>query len=157
MSKKTLNVIQVKEIETKNFSLVIAEDDEDDYLLTKEALRESLCDVEVHWVKDGEELLHFLKNQDPSHNGNKPVGMILLDLNMPKKDGREVLREIKSDPKYRRIPIIVMTTSNAEIDISNTYDLGVNSYIQKPVRYAELVEVIKTLTNYWFNTAKLPF
>ena len=143
------------------FSILIAEDDEDDYLLTLEALKEAGVDNEVHWVKDGDEVVQFLSSHTNGSNGTNgdthPLpGLILLDLNMPKKDGREVLEELKSNPKYRKIPVIVMTTSSAETDITRSYDLGVNSFIQKPVRFRELVDMIKVLFNYWSKTVKLP-
>ncbi|MFQ5450790.1 MAG: response regulator [Nitrospinaceae bacterium] len=140
------------------FTILIAEDDEDDYLLTLEALKEAGVNNKVRWVKDGEELMEVLKTGVPNGNGKQPdiPGMILLDLNMPKKDGREALAEIKSHPALRKIPVIVLTTSNAENDITHSYDLGVNSFIQKPVRFHDLVGVIKVLSNYWLKTVKLP-
>jgi len=139
--------------------IIIAEDDEDDYLLTMEALKEAGVDSMVKWVKDGEELLDYLhsmtSSQDMQKSSEAPC-LILLDLNMPRKDGREALGEIKSDESLRRIPIIILTTSNAEMDICHTYDLGVNSFIQKPVRFSEFVEVVKALSDYWFKIVKLP-
>lgn len=143
----------------KNSIIVIAEDDEDDYLLTMEALKEAgITEHQVKWVKDGEELMDFLnENIDSKSSSDCPSpGMILLDLNMPKKDGREALSEIKSNPNLRRIPVIVLTTSKAEGDIFHSYDLGVNSFIQKPVRFKQFVDVVKTLSKYWFETVKLP-
>lgn len=144
----------------KNSIIVIAEDDEDDYLLTMEALKEAgMNHYQVKWVKDGEELMDFLNDSVESKpsSGNAPVpAMILLDLNMPKKDGREALSEIKSNPNLRRIPVIVLTTSKADGDIFHSYDLGVNSFIQKPVRFKQFVDVVKTLSKYWFETVKLP-
>ncbi|MFQ5444826.1 MAG: response regulator, partial [Nitrospinales bacterium] len=127
----------------KNSIIVIAEDDEDDYLLTMEALKEAgITEHQVKWVKDGEELMDFLnENIDSKSSSDCPSpGMILLDLNMPKKDGREALSEIKSNPNLRRIPVIVLTTSKAEGDIFHSYDLGVNSFIQKPVRFKQFVD-----------------
>ena len=140
------------------FSILIAEDDEDDYLLTLEALKEAGVNNEVHWVKDGNETLEFLSSRLNGNNGSSGQlpGLILLDLNMPKKDGREALQEIKSNPDFRRIPVIVMTTSSAEIDVTHSYDLGVNSFIQKPDRFHELVETVRVVFNYWLNTVKLP-
>ena len=142
----------------KPFAILIAEDDEDDYLLTLEALKEAGVDNEVHWVKDGDEVMEFLTSRMTGAKGtpSELPGLILLDLNMPKKDGREALAEIKSNPKFRKIPVIVMTTSSAETDITKSYDLGVNSFIQKPVRFNELVEMAKVLFNYWIKTVKLP-
>jgi len=140
------------------FSILIAEDDEDDYLLTLEALKEAGVNNEVHWVKDGNETLEFLSSRLNGNNGSSGQlpGLILLDLNMPKKDGREALQEIKSNPDFRKIPVIVMTTSSAEIDVTHSYDLGVNSYITKPVSFDGLVEVMKTLKRYWFEIVSLP-
>ncbi|GJL78861.1 MAG: response regulator [Nitrospinaceae bacterium] len=145
----------------KPFSILIAEDDEDDYLLILEALKEAGVNSEVHWVKDGDEVMEFLKSGSNGTNGNNGStghlpGLILLDLNMPKKDGREALAEIKSNPKFRKIPVIVMTTSSAETDIAKSYDLGVNSFIQKPVRFDDLVTTAKVLSSYWIGTVKLP-
>ncbi len=138
--------------------IIIAEDDEDDYLLTIEALKEAGVDTQIKWVKDGEELMNYLEPIGVSKKNSRAgfPSLILLDLNMPRKDGREVLDEIKKSDTLRKIPVIVLTTSKADTDISHAYDLGVNSYIQKPVRFNEFVEVIKVLSNYWFNIVKLP-
>lgn len=138
--------------------ILIAEDDEDDYMLTMEALKEAGVNTEIKWVKDGEELMNYL---EPVGKAIKQTSadfpsLILLDLNMPRKDGREVLDEIKKNITLRKIPVVVLTTSKAETDINHAYDLGVNSYIQKPVRFNEFVEVIKVLSNYWFRIVKLP-
>jgi len=138
-------------METRAF--LIAEDDEDDYLLTLEALKDAGVDNEVHWVRDGEALMEFLNRDE---NTASPVGLILLDLNMPRKDGREALREIKNHPRHRRLPVIVLTTSQAEADVAQSYDLGVNSFIRKPSRFHELVEVFRELGHYWFKTVTLP-
>ena len=138
--------------------ILIAEDDEDDYLLTIEALKEAGVDTEVKWVKDGEELMDYLEPLGAATRKPCPEfpRLILLDLNMPRKDGREVLDEIKKNATLRKIPVVVLTTSKAETDINHAYDLGVNSYIQKPVRFSEFVEVIKVLSHYWFHIVKLP-
>jgi CheY-like chemotaxis protein len=151
-----MSVPSQTEDQNKAFTIVIAEDDEDDYLLMKEAFKEVGANKPIHWVKDGEELIQFLSNVSADEEETKNVGMILLDLNMPKKDGREALKKIKNSPLWRRIPVLILTTSNAESDILNTYDLGVNSYIQKPVRFPELVEVAKSIVEYWFKTVKVP-
>jgi CheY-like chemotaxis protein len=142
----------------KPFSILIAEDDEDDYLLTLEALKEAGVSNEVHWVKDGNEIMEYLSSKLNGNNGStgQLPSVILLDLNMPKKDGREALEEIKSNPNFRKIPVIVMTTSSADSDITKSYDLGVNSFIQKPDRFHELVEIVQVVFNYWLNTVKLP-
>jgi CheY-like chemotaxis protein len=138
--------------------ILIAEDDEDDYLLTIEALKEAGVDSQIKWVKDGEELMDYLEPVGTAIKKSSPdfPSLILLDLNMPRKDGREVLDEIKKNNTLRKIPVVVLTTSKAETDINHAYDLGVNSYIQKPVRFNEFVEVIKVLSHYWFQIVKLP-
>lgn len=138
--------------------ILMADDDADDCMLTKEALSESRLANDLRFVYDGEELMDYLchrgKFQAPA-SAPRP-GLILLDLNMPRKDGREALREIKSNPALRQIPIVVLTTSKAEEDIFRTYDLGANSYIIKPVTFEGLVSVIKTLGHYWFEIVELP-
>ena len=137
--------------------ILIAEDDEDDYLLTIEALKEAGIDKQVKWVKDGEELMSYLEPKGSIRKSEADLpSLILLDLNMPRKDGREVLEEIKKHHILRKIPVVVLTTSKAETDINHAYELGVNSYIQKPVRFNEFVEVIKVLSHYWFQIVKLP-
>ncbi|MEW6657643.1 MAG: response regulator [Thermodesulfobacteriota bacterium] len=142
----------------KPIDILLAEDDEDDYLLIAEALEESRLANKVHWVKDGEELLDYLyRRGNYAQPGESPrPGIILLDLNMPRKDGREALKEIKSDPGLRKIPVIVLTTSKAEEDILRSYDLGVNSFIRKPVQFEAFVEIIKVLGKYWFEIVELP-
>ncbi len=138
-------------MDTRPHAFLIAEDDEDDYLLTLEALKDAGVDNAVHWVKDGEALMEFLARDEIP-----PIGLIILDLNMPRKDGREALREIKNHPRHRRLPVIVLTTSRAEADVAQSYDLGVNSFIRKPSRFHELVEVFRELSHYWFKTVTLP-
>ena len=142
----------------KTVTILMADDDEDDYLLAREALLESRLVNNLQFVKDGEELMDYLhrrgKYAQASH-APRP-GLILLDLNMSKKDGREALREIKADPNLRQIPIVVLTTSKAEEDIYQIYDLGANSFITKPVTFSSLVEVMKTLGKYWFEIVELP-
>jgi CheY-like chemotaxis protein len=112
----------------------------------------------MHVVEDGEELMNYLHHSGKyTKSGDSPLpGIILLDLNMPKKDGREALKEIKADPKLRRIPVVVLTTSKAEEDIIRTYDLGINSFIVKPVTFDSLVHIVKTLGTYWFEIVELP-
>src|SRR5204863_8937340 len=139
-------------------TLLLAEDDPDDCLLVRQALETSLPISDLRCVEDGEELLDYLRRRgkfaDPKQSPRP--GLILLDLNMPRKDGREALREIKNDPKLRAIPIVVLTTSKSEEDVTRTYNLGVNSYITKPVRFAALVEIMKALGKYWFEIVELP-
>jgi CheY-like chemotaxis protein len=142
----------------KPITLLMAEDDEDDRLLTRVALAKSRLANELRFVEDGEELMDYLlrrgKYVDPS-SSPRP-GLILLDLNMPRKDGREALQEIKSTPALRRIPIVVMTTSQADQDVARSYDLGANSYVTKPVTMDSLVEVLQALGRYWFEIVELP-
>ena len=135
----------------------MADDDPDDRILMKEALQENDLPSIIHFVEDGKELMDYLykKGKFAITDTFRPA-LILLDLNMPKVDGREALRLIKSDPHLRRIPVIVLTTSRTEEDISKTYDLGVNSFICKPVSFTELVEVTSEIGSYWFGTVTLP-
>ncbi len=138
---------------TNPILVLVADDDPEDRMLIEDAFEESRLSNALEFVEDGEELLDFLYQRNGySDPGASPrPGLILLDLNMPRKDGREALKEIKSDPDLRKIPIVVMTTSKAEEDILRTYDLGVNSFITKPVTFEGLVEVVKMLGKYWFQ------
>jgi two-component system response regulator len=142
----------------KPITILMAEDDADDRLMTKEAFEESRLANDLRFVEDGEELLDYLhrrgKYSDPA-TSPRP-GLILLDLNMPRKDGREALREIKADPRLKSIRVVVLTTSNTEEDIFRTYDLSAASYITKPVTFEALVEVIKALGKYWLEIVELP-
>jgi len=136
----------------------MADDDEDDRLMTKDALKESHLANDLRFVEDGEELVDYLKHEGKyadKVSAPRP-GIILLDLNMPKKDGREALKEIKADKKLCDIPIVVFTTSQAEEDIYRSYKLGVNSFITKPVTFESLIKVMKTLGKYWFEVVELP-
>jgi CheY-like chemotaxis protein len=142
----------------RSITILIADDDADDRMMAQDALDECRLVNPVRFVEDGVELLDYLRRRgryaDPT-SSPRP-GLILLDLNMPKMDGREALREIKSDPTLRRIPIVVMTTSKAEEDIYRTYDLGVSSYVAKPVTFEGLVEVMKAMGRYWLEIVELP-
>lgn len=141
----------------KTITILMADDDPDDRMLTQEALVENKLANDLHFVVDGEDLMDYLHQRGKYNSENAPLpGLILLDLNMPKKDGREALAEIKADPKLRRIPIIVLTTSKAEEDIIRSYDLGISSFITKPVTFDDLVEVAKAIGNYWFGIVVLP-
>ena len=139
-------------------TILLADDDPDDRQLTRDAFGENRLANDLHCVEDGEELMDYLRRRGrySDLNGEPLPGLILLDLNMPRKDGREALKEIKEDPILRRIPIVVLTTSKAEEDILRSYDLGVNSYVTKPVTFKSLVELIKVLGQYWFEVGKLP-
>lgn len=137
--------------------ILMADDDADDRMLTKDALEESRVLNELRFVEDGEELMDYLKRQGKYADADAPrPGLILLDLNMPKKDGREALKEIKADPDLRRIPIVVMTTSKAEEDIFRSYDIGASSFITKPVTFGRLVDLMRALGDYWVEFVELP-
>jgi CheY-like chemotaxis protein len=138
--------------------ILLADDDPDDRLMAKEALEESRLLNPLATVEDGEELLEYLRRTGKyTHLADETLpGLILLDLNMPRMDGREALKEIKSDPKLCHIPIIVLTTSKAEEDIYRTYNLGVNSFITKPVSFNSLVDLMRNLGKYWFEIVTLP-
>jgi len=140
-----------------SITILIADDDPEDRMLAAEALEESRLANDVHFVEDGEELLDYLnqrgKFSDP-HEAPRP-GLILLDLNMPRMDGREALAAIKNDPDLKRIPIVVLTTSKAETDIYRSYDLGVNSFIVKPVSFDSLVDVMQVIGRYWFEIVEI--
>ena len=144
--------------EGKAITILVADDDPDDRVLVRDALEESRLANAVRFVEDGEQLMDYLQQRGRFTDAEtcpRP-GLILLDLNMPRKDGREALKEIKADPELRRIPIIVLTTSKAEEDIYRTYDLGVNSFITKPVTFDSFVEMFKVLGQYWFEVVELP-
>lgn len=137
---------------------LMAEDDRDDRLLVKDAFLESRVVNNLYFVEDGVELLEYLRRQGKytnPHNAPTP-GLILLDLNMPRKDGREALAEIKADPLLRHLPVVVLTTSRTKEDVLCTYDLGVSGFITKPSTFEGLVEVVKALGRYWFEIVELP-
>ena len=139
-------------------SILVADDDADDRMMIQDAFTEGRLANPLHFVEDGEELMDYLlrrgKYSDPALSPTP--GLILLDLNMPRKDGREALKEIRADEHLRRIPVVVLTTSKAEEDIYRTYDMGVNSYITKPVTFMSLVDLMKLLATYWFEIVRLP-
>jgi two-component system response regulator len=139
-------------------SVLAADDDEDDRFLIEEAFKENRILNELTFVEDGEQLMSYLRREgEYADLGSKPYpGLILLDLNMPKKDGREALAEIKKDPKLCRIPVVVLTTSKAEEDIFRTYGLGVSSFITKPVTFEALVRLTRALSTYWLEIVELP-
>jgi CheY-like chemotaxis protein len=141
--------------ENSAITILVADDDEDDRLMTRDALRDARLHNDLRFVVDGVELMDFLRRRNGYQDAPRP-GLILLDLNMPRKDGREALAEIKNDPDLRKIPVIVLTTSKAEEDLVRTYDLGVNSFITKPVTFLGLVEVMKVFTRYWLEIVDLP-
>lgn len=142
----------------KPITILMADDDDDDRMMTKEAFEESRITNDLRFVVDGEELMDYLKRRgrfaDPVVSPRP--GLILLDLNMPRKDGREALREIKADPALKSIRVVILTTSKAEEDIYRTYDLDAASYITKPVTFEGLADVIRTLGKYWLEIVELP-
>ena len=143
----------------KPITILMADDDEEDCVLTKEAMSDARLANEMRFVHDGEELMDYLHRRGRYGDGGSEAprpGVILLDLNMPKKDGREALNEIKAHPDLKRIPVCVLTTSAAEEDIYRSYDLGANSFITKPVTFAGLVEVLQAWSRYWFEIVELP-
>ena len=139
-------------------TILMADDDAEDRMLAQEALKQARLSNDLHFVEDGEELMDYLRHRNSySDESTSPrPGLILLDLNMPKMDGREALGEIRSDPDLRLIPVVVLTTSKAEEDILRTYDLGASSFINKPVAFEGLLDVMKTLQKYWFEIVELP-
>ena len=142
----------------KPITILMADDYDEDRMMTKKAWDNSRLANDLRFVEDGEELMEYLGRRgeyaDPA-SSPRP-GLILLDLNMPKMDGREALREIKSTPELRRIPIVVLTTSKAEEDIFRSYDLGANSFISKPVTFDRLVAIIQQIGTYWFELVETP-
>ncbi len=143
---------------TQPIRIVVADDDADDRLMIKDAFEESKLGNPVDFVEDGVELMEYLNRQGKwTHLTNQPFpGFILLDLNMPRKDGRTALKEIKESVEHHRIPIVILTTSKAEEDIIRTYNLGVNSFICKPVSFDKLVDIVKTVGHYWIEIVALP-
>lgn len=136
-------------------NILLVEDNPGDVRLAQEAFKEGKLAVQLDVATDGLEALLFLKKKHPYEHVKTPT-LILLDLNLPKKDGREVLTEIKNDPELRRIPVVILTTSNAEQDILHSYDLHVNCYITKPVDFDRFFDVIQKIEDFWLKTAILP-
>lgn len=138
--------------------ILMADDDPDDRLLARMALERQGLHGVLRTVEDGEELMDYLRRRgryaDPA--ASPRPGVVLLDLNMPRKDGREALQEIKADPDLRQIPVVVLTTSRSQAEVFRSYDLGANSYVTKPVSFDGLVEVMQSLGVYWFQTVALP-
>jgi len=135
--------------------ILLVEDNPGDVRLTKEALSASKLSNQLHVVPDGVEALAYLRQQGPYARQPRP-DLILLDLNLPKKDGREVLADIKADPLLKRIPVVILTTSQAEQDILKTYELHANCYVTKPVDLDQFVEVVKSIKDFWLTIVKLP-
>jgi len=135
--------------------ILLVEDSPSDVRLTLEALKEAKVHNRMSVVEDGEKAMAFLRKEQPYPDAPRP-DLILLDLNLPRKDGREVLEEIKSDPDLKRIPVVVLTTSHAEEDIYNAYELHANCYITKPVDFEQFMEVIRSIEDFWLTVVKLP-
>jgi CheY-like chemotaxis protein len=139
----------------RNLEVLLVEDNPGDIDLTREALKEGKISIHLNVVKDGEEAMKYLQRRPPYFEAPRP-DLILLDLNLPKKDGREVLGEIKSDNELKTIPVVILTTSEAETDILRTYGLGANCYITKPVGFPEFIKVVRSIEDFWFTIVRLP-
>jgi len=135
--------------------VLLVEDDPGDVLMTREAFEHHKIRNKLHVVADGVEALQFLRREDPHSSAPRP-GLMLLDLNLPRKDGLEVLAEIKSDESLRTIPVVVLTTSEAEEDILRSYDLHANAYVTKPVDFDRFIEVIRQIDDFFVTVVKLP-
>ena len=135
--------------------VLLVEDNPGDARLAVEALKDSKARNDLHHVKDGVEAMAFLRREEPYADAPAP-DLILLDLNMPRKDGREVLAEMKDDPQTRHVPVVVLTTSAAERDLVKTYDLHANAYVVKPLDLDQFIEVVQAIENFWFTVVKLP-
>ena len=145
-------------IKKNEVTILIADDDADDRMMISDALRENRLANDLRFVENGEELIDYLLNRGKFANAaeNPKPGLILLDLNMPKMDGREALKLIKENPALKRIPVVVLTTSKAEEDVYRTYNLGVNSFVTKPVTFDSLVTIVRDIGRYWFEIVELP-
>ena len=143
---------------TRPVTILYAEDDEEDRMLARAAMKRSRLHDGLEFVQDGEELLDYLLHRgDYTNPDSSPrPGIILLDLNMPRMDGREALKAIKGTPELRQIPVVVLTTSKAEEDIVRSYDIGANSYLTKPVTFDKLVDLLQQVGDYWFQVVELP-
>ncbi|MGB5079928.1 MAG: response regulator [Burkholderiales bacterium] len=135
--------------------ILLVEDNPGDVRLTKEALKEGKVYSNLHWAKDGVEALEFLRRQGKHASASRP-DIILLDLNLPKKDGREVLAIIKSDDQLKQIPVVVLTTSKAEEDVLRSYELHANCYVTKPVDLEQFIRVVKSIDRFWLTVVTLP-
>ena len=144
-----------KEHAMKPIEVLLVEDDPGDVLITREALAESNIATVLHVVGNGEDALRFLRREDPFHDATRP-GLILLDLNLPGLDGKEVLAEVKSDPELRRIPVVVLSTSQSEEDVARTYDLHANAYVAKPVDFDQFLDVVRQVDNFYVSVVRLP-
>lgn len=156
-SVRALHAKELLLTESRSVTLLIADDDQDDRYMIREALEENRLSNDIRFVFDGEELMDYLLRKgryaNPLHSPTP--GLILLDLNMPKKDGREALAEIRLDPLLRSIPVVILTTSQAEEDIVRSRNLGADGYITKPVTFEGLVEALREMNRYWINVVEL--
>ncbi len=141
--------------ESKPIEILLVEDNSGDARLAREALRDAKVRNNLTWISDGTEALAFLRREGKYAAAPRP-DLILLDLNLPRKDGREVLTEIKGDDKFKRIPVVVLTTSQAEEDVLRAYHLNANCYITKPVDLDQFLKVVKTIEDFWLTIVKLP-
>jgi len=142
-------------VKPRNIDILLVDDDPGDVELTKEGLQAAKMLVTLHVAEDGEKALKFLRKEAPYTEAAQP-DIVLLDLNMPKKSGLDVLREIKADPALRCIPVVILTTSEAETDIVKCYDLGANCYIAKPISFAAFTKVVAMIEEFWFTIVKMP-
>ena len=140
---------------TEPIEILLVEDNAGDARLAEEALKESKVRNKLHHVKDGVEAMKFLRRQQEYSHVSLP-DLVLLDLNLPRKDGREVLAEIKEDPELRLIPVVVLTTSEAERDLVKSYDLHANAVIVKPIDLSRFIEIVESIEDFWFTVVKLP-
>jgi chemotaxis family two-component system response regulator Rcp1 len=148
-------MMELLETGTTAFQILLVEDSPGDVRLTREAFKDAKMHINLHVAADGEEAMVFLKREGDSGNAPRP-DLILLDLNLPKKDGREVLEEIKGDPTLKSIPVVILTTSASEEDILRSYRLHANCYITKPVDLEGFLKVVKSIDNFWLSIVTLP-
>jgi CheY-like chemotaxis protein len=138
-------------------TILMADDDEDDRDLARDALEGTRLGERMEFVSDGQDLIDYLRHDGPYAQAPRPrPSIILLDLNMPRKDGREALAEIKADASLRQIPVVILTTSSDDVDVQNAYALGASSYITKPVTHGKLIEVMQMVARYWSEVVELP-
>lgn len=142
----------------KAIEILLVDDDPEDRMLIIDALRINHLQNKIHQLENGVELLEYLQNRGKYSDAARfpTPGIVLLDLNMPKKDGREALKELREDPRFKTLPVVVLTTSKSDLDISRTYDLGANSFITKPVSFTTLIAVMQKFCDYWFEIVELP-
>lgn len=141
--------------DSKQIDLLLVDDDAGDVALMKEGLQDGKICLQLHVVEDGEKAVKYLRKEPPYTDAVRP-DIILLDLNMPRKDGRETLREIKLDENLRSIPIVILSTSDAEADIMKCYEYGANCYVTKPVGFVEFSKIVNTIEEFWFTIVKVP-